>query len=68
MYPSPPCPCPAKLERSGKLDYNIIEENNKDNNKNIENFEPKHIFECGQALDGVWRMMGAIQLSTEAKL
>ena len=48
MYPSP-CPCAAKLERSGKLDYNIIEENNKIIIKNIEDFEPKHIFECGQA-------------------
>ena len=31
------------------MNYNIIEEDNKIIIKNIEDFEPKHIFECGQA-------------------
>lgn len=31
------------------MDYNIIEKDNKIIIKNIKDFEPKHIFECGQA-------------------
>ena len=30
------------------MNYNIIEENNKIIIKDMEDFEPKHIFECGQ--------------------
>jgi N-glycosylase/DNA lyase len=37
------------LERSNIMNYNIIEENDKIIIKNIKDFEPKHIFECGQA-------------------
>jgi len=36
-------------ERSIKMDYNIIERDNKIILKNMDDFEPRDIFECGQA-------------------
>src|SRR5690606_19341106 len=32
-----------------RMDYTIVEEHNRIILKNMEDFEPKHIFECGQA-------------------